>query len=58
MDYPEWLLPRLAELDGTPRDPHIMYDEPDEVELEKLRRMRERRKSKEDICLQINELNG
>lgn len=46
MDYPRWLLPTLpAEPPaiGTPREPHIIYDEADEIELARLAVVRAKR---------------
>lgn len=42
-EYPAWICPRVPEaLENLPkRDPHVLYDEPDEVEQEQRRVLRQ-----------------
>jgi hypothetical protein len=41
-EFPGWLCPPIApELKALPgREPHVLYDEPDDVELEQRRKLR------------------
>lgn len=41
MDYPQWLCPSvLGEIRGTPREPHVIYDDLDDEGRAQLERLR------------------
>lgn len=52
IEYPHWLCPPLSpdyELLGKPREPHEIYDEPDEVAIQQNQRLNELRRSKKGV---------